>query len=123
MQLFIRFSQNAGVANSGRFIFVLVILFFALAKDARIGLITVTMPLALFGLLGPRLIRDSLIDHFDVIKVIMNTFVIAGIVAAAVVGKSKSAEPELLRIALCAVFSLYIGIYFWVLSDARIERS
>lgn len=123
MQAFIRFVQNAGVSNSGRFLLVLVMLYFALAKDLKIGLIPITLPVALFGLVGPRVVRDWLIDHFEGIKIIMNLVVVIGVVVAAFVGKSKTAEPESLRIALCAAFSLYIGVYFWVLSDARIQRS
>ena len=123
MHALTRFVQNAGAANSGRFLLVMVILCFALAKDLKIGLIPITLPLALFGLLAPRLVRDWLIDHFETLKVIMNLLVILGVVVAAYIGKSKSTEPESLRIGLCAVFSLYLGVYFWVLSDARIQRS
>ena len=122
MQTLIRFVSNAGAANSGRFLLVLVLLYFALSKDAKLGLIPITLPLTIIGLSGPRFIRDRLIDHFDLIKKIMNVLVIIGVLAAAYFGKSKAPEPASLRIGLCAAFSLYIGIYFWVLSDPRIER-
>lgn len=122
MQALARFIKNAGAANSIRFLIVLVILYFALAKDLKIGLILITLPVALCGLLGPRLVRDWLIEHFEVLKMIMNVMVILAVLAAAYFGKSKTDEPDSLRIVLCGIFSLYIGVYFWVLSDSRIQR-
>jgi len=117
-----RFFENAGGKNCIRFALVLIVLCFAVVKDLQTGLAVVTVPIIVAGLLLPCVVRSWLVDHFEVVRTVLNVVALLCIVAALVVPKQQGVEPSALRIALAAVFSLYMGVYFWVLSDSRIRR-
>lgn len=120
--MFSRFIQNAGAKNSFRCLAVLLVLGFALAKDFRTGLGMATLPVVVLGFFSPLAIRDWLIARFEVVRMVLNVFAVVCIVAVMAVPKPQGEEPAALRVAIAAVFSLYMGAYFWVLSDERIRR-
>jgi hypothetical protein len=121
MNRFSQFIKNAGGRNSLRFLGVLVILCFAASKDFNTGLATTTLPIIFAGILVPYFTRDYLVSNIEVISKVMNILVVVAIVLLVIFGRFKEGEPDYVRVLLAFAFSSYIGVYFWMLSDGRVE--
>lgn len=79
-----------------------------------------------FGL--PYLLRDRLVDRFDIVRPIMAVAFVSMLVFAQTARSFEliDALPEAGQYRLCLgmmfVLSVYISIYYWMLSDLRISK-
>ncbi|QDU63959.1 hypothetical protein Pan216_48400 [Planctomycetes bacterium Pan216] len=111
--------RNAGVAGILQLSVVALIFFFALRRDISTGDAVLTIPILAGVLVFSYLIREFLIDHFDVVRWIMNGVAVVGIILFVVLRNVEMVEPLWLRALIVGVFGFYMGCYFWMLSDWR----
>ena len=114
------FLNNAGaqgILSSG---IVSIIVLFGLARDFRTGDWSLTLPVLVATLGLPYIIRNLLVEHFSVMRVVMNGLAMAGIAAVVLLPKPVGPEPLWLRATILGSLGTYMGCYFWMLSDDNI---
>jgi phosphatidylserine synthase len=116
-----RFIQNAGFLGAGLNLFVFIILLL-LAQSALKRGDYIIVPIILGGLFGPYLIRAQLVEHARATQQLMNLawFALMALILAQFFTTIQL--PSWTGIAIIATLALYIGVYFWLLSDRRIGR-
>jgi hypothetical protein len=115
-----RFATNAGVQGCLFSGVVAIIVLFGMVRDFRLGHWVVTLPLLLAALSLTYTIRAFLVDNVSIMRVVMNFVAIAGIAAVAFLPKAVGPEPLWLRVMVIGFLGIYMGCYFWMLSDDRI---
>jgi len=115
-----RFADNAGVQVLVQTGVVLLILVFAVWRDLQVGYWMYTVPVLLVALGASYFVRSLLVDNFRVVRIVMNVALVAAIIVLLVVGGLWGLKPLWLRLAVAAFVGLYLGCYFWLLSDDRI---
>jgi hypothetical protein len=112
----------AGLGNMIRALLCLVIFFFALRKDARLGIATITVPVFALGVSAPYMIRDRLISMFPLSAKLLNGLLLIIAVLALMFSRKGQLDPTWFRITLAALISIYLGCYFWIFSDERLQK-
>jgi len=115
-----RFADNAGVQVLVQTGVVLLILVFAVWRDLQVGYWMYTVPVLLVALGASYFVRSLLVDNFRVVRIVMNVALVAAIIVLLVVGGLWGLKPLWLRLSVAAFVGLYLGCYFWLLSDDRI---
>jgi len=115
-----RFAGNAGVQVLVQTGIVLLILVFAVWRDLQVGYWMYTVPVLLVALGASYFLRSLLVDNFRVVRIVMNVALVAAIIVLLVVGSLWGLKPLWLRLLVAAFVGLYLGCYFWLLSDDRI---
>jgi len=116
-----RFFLNAGIAGIIQVLLVGIVLYFALRKDVGTGLWVLTIPSLIVSFAFGYMFRRQLVLHFRVTKIAMNVVAACALILLVVLGRPES-EPPALRVMLCCFIGLYVGLYFWLLSDPLIGR-
>lgn len=116
-----RFFRNNGVVAAIQCAIVGIIVFYSIRKDIASGLWVITLPLVLAGFLAGYPIRNWLVDNVKLTRILMNSVAIGAVIILVLVGKLEGEEPAALRIGLSAGIGLYMGLYFWLMSDERIS--
>ena len=117
-----RFFSNTGAIAIAQCAIVGIILFFAMRKDVASGLWIITLPVLLVSFFAGYPVRNWLVDHLRLTRILMNSVAVAGMICVVVLRRLKGEEPVAVRIALAAFIGLYMGLYFWLMSDQRITR-
>lgn len=123
MQRFKQFVSNAKVQGCLSTGVVAIILLFGIIRDCRTGDVVFTVPVlaAAFGL--PYVVRSFLIDNFTIVRMLMNGFALCGIALVMLLPKPVGPEPLWLRVTIIGLLGAYMGCYFWMLSDERVQVS
>jgi hypothetical protein len=116
-----RFIANAGAAGFARSLVVLIIIYFAMRKDFATGLWHFTFPCLILCFFLSFPFRHQLVLRFQVTRIALNVIAVIGFVILLFTGRHVS-EPAYLRILLSLFIGLYMGIYFWLLSDPMVSR-
>ena len=117
-----RFFGNSGIAAVVQCVIIGVVIFFAMRKDVGSGLWVTTLPVLVISFFACYPLRSWLVDHFGIVRILMNSAVLVAVVMLAVVRNVKGPESIALRIGLSIFIGLYMGLYFWLMSDERITR-
>lgn len=112
----------AGLGNSIRAILCLVVIFFALRKDIRLGIAYITIPVFLVGITTPYAIRNWLVSIFPTSAKVLNGLLLIAFVLVLVFSRKGQADPTWFRITSVALASVYLGCYFWLFSDERLQK-
>ncbi len=115
-----RFFRNAGALGIVQVLVLAFVLFFCLRRDYLAGTLFFTLTAMVGGFCVPYGFRHVLIRHAKVIARLMNVVALVGIVYALFLRVEPSDESIVLRTGLAAIMSLYMGCYFWLLSDERV---
>ena len=122
MQRLQRFVHNAGILGTAQTLAVCVLLCIVLWADAMTGRWIVTAPILLAALVAAYAIRNFLVENFTWVGRVMNVLVVVAITAYFLSGGQPVPRSFWLSAALFGCFGLYIGCYFWLLSDPRLAR-
>ena len=122
MQRLKRFVHNAGILGTAQTLAVCVLLCIVMWADAMTGRWIVTVPILLTALVAAYAIRDFLVENFIRVRRVMNVLVVVGIGAYFLSRGQPVPQSFWLSAALFGCFGLYIGCYFWLLSDPRLAR-
>jgi hypothetical protein len=122
-----RFARNAGWRGTLRSIVVAAIFIFFLffSSSGRVEL-AIAAPLALAGFFLVYPLRGLLLLNLTVTRIVLGVSWIAIVGTAFVLEKAMKGlpkeEPWFVTV-LVAVAGVYMGAYFWLHSDPRIERT
>ena len=114
-----RFGQNAGI----RGILLVIVLVFLVLQDIRSGLWVYTAPLFVLMFVGTYLFRGWLVEHLESVRPVMNTLTILAILLSAILTRSEFSGSLWLTIVVVGFAGAYLGCYFWLLSDERVESA
>lgn len=119
MQRWRQLYKNAGKSGVAKTLIVgliFLVIGFGNGESASAGILFVV------GLLAPRLLRKVMISHLSTSFAILRYFGMA-IFGLVLIGQSfKESLPEVALIhGLCGTIGLYLGLYFWLLSDPEVE--
>ena len=117
-----RFRRNAGIRGSGA-IRVLLLLFglgFLVVHDIQSGFWVYSLPLLAATFLVTYLVRNWLVEHFAIARVAMNVLLVVAVVISTIPSQRESDSPWL-NALIVGFLGAYLGCYFWLLSDERIE--
>jgi len=122
---FSRFARNVGWRGTIRSLFVAAfVVILGLAKPKEVELLLFA-PIAVACFLVTYPIRNILVAHVRASEIALGFVAIAivgtSILLGKVMPKVPREHPEIL-IALAAALGLYMGSYFWLHSDPRVER-
>ena len=115
-----QFASNAGGVGCVQCILVSVMLFFFLRADVRNGIGHLTVPLVFVCFFVAYLSRDKLVDNVALVRVAMNSCLVVAVIATFALRDHVILPSPWDRIAGASSLSLYMGCYFWLLSDQRI---
>ena len=115
-----RFVSNAGVQVILQAGLVLLILIIAVWRDLQVGHWKYTVPVLLVSLAASYFFRNAMVANCEIARIVMNAVLVAAIIALLVVGTLCGLRPLWLRMIVAGFIGLYLGSYFWLLSDARI---
>lgn len=74
------------------------------------------------GFLTPRLLRNLLVSHLKTSFAVLRYFGMAIFALAAVAQSFRESLPEVALIhGVSGVIGLYLGLYFWLLSDPEVK--
>ena len=97
----------------------LAALVFFVGYEVYIGLWLYTVPVLFAALLVTYLSRDYLVDHAELVRKVSN-YAIWVVLIAALLFRSKATPQSLpMNIFLMAFVGLFVGSFFWILSDDR----
>jgi hypothetical protein len=122
-----RFTRNAGWRGTLRSILVAAIFIFFLffSRSGQVE-IAIAAPLALAGFFLVYPFRGLLLLNLAVSRLVLGVSAIAIVGSALVLGKVMKDLPKQepwIVTALVAFAGVYMGAYFWLHSDPRIERT
>lgn len=117
-----RFWRNADIRGSGaiRWTLLAVGTGFFCYQAVQTGAWVYSFPLLAAAFLVTYLIRDWLVDHLEVVRAAMNVLLIVAVIASLIPGIRGSDSPWL-NALMIGFLGTYLGCYFWLLSDERIE--
>lgn len=118
-----RFWRNSDIRGSGaiRWVLLLVGLGFGTVHAVRSGSWVYLLPVLAATLLVTYLIRDWLVEHVAVVRAVMNAVLIVAVIVAMIPGAAEASESPWLEALIFGSLGTYLGCYFWLLSDERIE--
>ena len=122
MQRLKRFVHNAGILGTTQTLAVCVLLCIVLWADAMTGRWIVTAPILLAALIAAYAIRNFLVENFIRVRRVMNLLVVVAISAYFLSRGQPVPQTFWLNATLSGCLGLYIGCYFWLLSDPRLAR-
>lgn len=123
MQRLQRFVQNAGAMGVLQSVAVVIVMCIAIRYDLTMGHWVITLPVLLLAVLVAYVVRNVLVDHFGVMRWVMNGLAAAGIAVVVFSGGFSGSGSLWLRAALAGGIGLYMGCYFFMLSDPRVGRT
>jgi len=115
-----RFITNAGLKGCLLTLAVMVATVFAVRKDVQTGLWMYTVATLLVAVGVAYLLRDALVYHVGVTRLLMNFVGTLAIITVAVGRRWLPGEAPWLRLTTAAFLGAYMGCYFWLMSDERI---
>jgi hypothetical protein len=116
-----QFQRNAGTMGALQTLAVIAFIFlFAVPRDIVTGQWIITVPILAVVLTVPYFARDFLVYNFNWLSWVMNACAVTGIIIAFLNRGQAQPEPLWLRATLAGCIGLYIGCYFWMLSDPRL---
>jgi hypothetical protein len=116
---FTRFVKNAGGAGIIQILIMGIFFFFVLRKEIGSGQWLYTVPMMLIAFFATYPARNILVDHVGVTRVVMNALVV-GTFVLLFVAMPEGERSRGRDLAIMAGVGLYMGAYFWLLSDERI---
>lgn len=117
-----RFHQNVGLLGIAQTCIILIVLYFVLSKDLRLGIAIYTIPSVVILFFATYAIRNILVDYVELTRKIMNVCAFLIIVLFILFEKKFNQDNLLFRLFMTSFLASYISSYFWLLSDARISR-
>ena len=102
---------------------IAIIVLFGMVYDLRMGHWVVTLPILVAALGLTYTIRGFLVNNVSTMRDVMNIVAIASIAANLLLPKAVGPEPLWLRAMMIGFLSIYMGCYFWMLSDENITAN
>jgi len=115
------FRRNAGPVAIAQIAVIAILLFFAIRRDIIDGRWWLSLPAFAAAFAAPYLLRDWLVAHLRPALWTMNVIAVVAIVAVVTLDAPKP-EPAWFRVSVATGMGLYLGCFFWTLSDWRVHR-
>ncbi len=121
---FVRFARNAGFRGTARTLLVLAAFAVLLAREGTGGNRATLAAAAVIGVVLAYLGRELLLKSVRTTAIAMNAVLLLALVAAFAGNRllQMKEQPVALGLVVAAFLGLYLGSYFWLLSDPRVER-
>ncbi len=116
-----RFVENTDLWGRIQAALIVVGLGLVMSESVRRGFWIYTVPLIGLMFLGTYWLRNLMVEHLSAVRPIMNALALVAIVASVLFRGSPFADSLWLNLLLVAFVSGYLGSFFWLVSDERIE--